>query len=50
LPNRAPTVTDVDDKRGVLAWSYTYGPGEARDILNGYEVSWPAGQSVVSLD
>jgi uncharacterized protein (TIGR02231 family) len=46
----APTVTNVDDKRGVLAWSYTYGPGEARDILNGYEVSWPAGQSVVSLD
>jgi uncharacterized protein (TIGR02231 family) len=46
----APTVTNMDDKRGVLAWSYTYGPGEARDILNGYEVSWPAGQSVVSLD
>jgi uncharacterized protein (TIGR02231 family) len=44
------TVTDVDDKRGVLAWTYTYGPGESRDILNGYEVSWPAGQSVVSLD
>jgi uncharacterized protein (TIGR02231 family) len=44
------TVTDVDDKRGVLAWTYTYGPGESRDILNGYEVTWPAGQSVVSLD
>ena len=45
-----PTATDVDDKRGVLAWRYTYAAGETRDILNGYEVSWPAGQEVVSID
>lgn len=45
-----PTATNVDDKRGVLGWSYTYAPGESRDILNSYEVSWPADLSVVSLD
>ena len=46
----APTATDIDDKRGVLGWTYTYAAGEKRDILNGYEVSWPAGQEVVSLE
>lgn len=45
-----PTVIDVDDRRGVLAWTYTYQPGESREILNGYEVSWPADRQVVSLD
>lgn len=45
-----PTVTDVDDKRGLLAWTYTYAPGESHEIVNGYEVSWPADQAVVSLD
>ncbi|HVY21464.1 MAG TPA: mucoidy inhibitor MuiA family protein [Bauldia sp.] len=46
----APTRENVDDKRGILAWTYTYGPGETRDIVNAYEVSWPANQSLVSLD
>lgn len=46
----APTGEDVDDKRGILAWTYTYAPGEKRDIVNAYEVSWPANQSLVSLD
>jgi uncharacterized protein (TIGR02231 family) len=45
-----PTETNVDDNRGVLAWTYAYAPGEQREILNGYEVSWPSGQSLVSLD
>jgi uncharacterized protein (TIGR02231 family) len=45
-----PTETDVDDKRGVLAWTYTYAAGEKRDILNSYEVSWPANEQLVSLD
>jgi uncharacterized protein (TIGR02231 family) len=46
----APTKENVDDKRGILAWTYTYGPGQSRDIVNAYEVSWPANQSLVSLD
>jgi uncharacterized protein (TIGR02231 family) len=45
-----PTVANVDDRRGVLAWTYTYDPGETREILNGFEVSWPADKEVVSLD
>jgi uncharacterized protein (TIGR02231 family) len=45
-----PTVVNVDDRRGVLAWTYTYEPGETREILNGYEVSWPADKQLVSLD
>jgi uncharacterized protein (TIGR02231 family) len=45
-----PTTVDVEDRRGVLAWTYTYEPGETREILNGYEVSWPADKQVVSLE
>lgn len=46
----APTAADVDDRRGVLAWSYLYQPGESRDIENAYRVSWPADESVVLAD
>ena len=45
-----PTVVNVDDRRGVLAWTYIYKPGETREILNGYEVSWPADKQLVALD
>ena len=45
-----PTTTNVDDQRGVLAWAYTYDPGETREILNGYEVSWPADREVGMLN
>jgi uncharacterized protein (TIGR02231 family) len=46
----APTVTNVDDKRGVLAWTYTYDAGQSRDIVNAYEVSWPADRDIVTMD
>lgn len=42
-----PTAVDADDRRGVLAWSYVYGPGESREILTGYEVSWPGDREVL---
>lgn len=42
-----PTTVDADDRRGILAWSYTYEPGESREIQTGYEVSWPADRDVV---
>jgi uncharacterized protein (TIGR02231 family) len=45
-----PTVENVDDRRGVLAWSYVYEPGESRDIQNAYTVTWPAGETVVLAD
>lgn len=36
-----PTEEDVDGRRGVVAWTYTYAPGESRDIVNAYAMSWP---------
>jgi len=44
------TATDVDDRRGVLAWTYQYAPGESRDILNSFQVSWPADRDIVTTD
>jgi uncharacterized protein (TIGR02231 family) len=46
----APTVENVDDRRGVLAWSFLYEAGESREIQNAYRVSWPAGETVVLAD
>jgi uncharacterized protein (TIGR02231 family) len=37
-----PTETDIDGRRGVVAWSYDYDPGEEREITHAYLVSWPA--------
>ena len=37
----APTGKDLDDKTGVLAWSYDYAPGETREITFGYAVEFP---------
>jgi uncharacterized protein (TIGR02231 family) len=45
-----PTAENVDDRRGVLAWTYIYQPGESREIVNGYEVSWPADKIVQVAD
>jgi uncharacterized protein (TIGR02231 family) len=46
----APTVENVDDRRGVMAWSFVYEAGESRQIENAYKVSWPAGETVVLAD
>lgn len=37
-----PTQAQVDDKRGVMAWSYDYAPGETKEIRLSYRVRWPA--------
>ena len=41
-----PTVRDVDDKRGLLAWDLKLDAGQAQDLAFGYQVSWPNGQTV----
>lgn len=41
-----PTTRNLDDKPGVLAWSYTYKPEEEREIALSYELRWPAKQPV----
>ncbi|WP_375463220.1 mucoidy inhibitor MuiA family protein [uncultured Methylobacterium sp.] len=43
----APTEKQPNDRRGVLAWTYTYRPGEQRDIRLAYRLKWPADQEVV---
>ncbi len=37
-----PTEEVVDGRRGVVAWTYEYEPGETREITNAYVMSWPA--------
>ncbi|MCB2012564.1 MAG: mucoidy inhibitor MuiA family protein [Geminicoccaceae bacterium] len=36
-----PTVSDDDDRRGVLAWTRTLAPGENMKLMFGYAVTWP---------
>ncbi len=42
----SPTAENVEDRRGVLAWNYTYEPGETREIIHGYQLSWPSDMQV----
>ena len=47
LANTAPpTVKDVEDKRGLLAWDLKLDASQSQDLAFGYQVSWPNGQSV----
>lgn len=39
-----PSVTDWEDKRGVMAWDITLAPGAARDITLSHTLSWPEGK------
>lgn len=37
-----PTEKVLEDKRGVMGWSYEYKPGETREIRLAWRVRWPA--------
>jgi Domain of unknown function (DUF4139) len=39
----AASETDVDGKRGVLAWDFDLAPGEMREITLDHSLSWPEG-------
>jgi len=41
-----PTEKVVDDKRGVMGWTYEYGPGEQKEILLAYRLKWPADREI----
>ncbi len=41
-----PTERDVEDRKGVLAWTWDYQPGETREIRFAYAVSYPETQNV----
>ncbi|MBV8696994.1 MAG: mucoidy inhibitor MuiA family protein [Bradyrhizobium sp.] len=42
-----PTASNVNDKRGVLEWTFEAKPGEARDIAFAWRVRWPKDKGVV---
>jgi uncharacterized protein (TIGR02231 family) len=42
-----PTDRNLQDKRGVLAWSFDYKPGEEREIRHGYRLRWPGDRELV---
>lgn len=43
----SPTTTNVDDKRGVIAFQSRLEPDEEKILEYGYRVSWPASKSIV---
>jgi uncharacterized protein (TIGR02231 family) len=42
-----PTEKVVDDKRGVLSWTYDYAAGEQKEIKLSYRLKWPADRDIV---
>ncbi|HML28688.1 MAG TPA: DUF4139 domain-containing protein, partial [Hyphomicrobium sp.] len=43
----SPTTTNVDEKRGVIAFQSRLEPDEEKILEYGYRVSWPASKSIV---
>ncbi len=41
-----PTQKDVEERKGVLAWTESYDPGEKRAVVFGYAVTYPEGETV----
>lgn len=38
----APTVRDVDGRRGIVAWTVDLAPGATREIRHGWRLRWPS--------
>jgi uncharacterized protein (TIGR02231 family) len=48
LPTNTPaTERNVQDRRGVMAWSHDYAAGEKREIRLGWRLRWPADRELV---
>jgi uncharacterized protein (TIGR02231 family) len=48
IPNMTPaTEKTVQDKRGVMGWTYDYKPGEEKEIRNGFRMRWPNDRELV---
>jgi uncharacterized protein (TIGR02231 family) len=43
----APTLKDVRDRRGVLAWAFDAPPGDLKEIKLGWRMKWPADKVIV---
>jgi uncharacterized protein (TIGR02231 family) len=46
--NTAPTERNVQDRRGVMAWTHDYQPNERREVRLGWRMRWPADRDLVS--
>jgi uncharacterized protein (TIGR02231 family) len=46
----APTVRDVEKKRGVHSWTQSLAPKTKAEIKTGYRISWPKGMQVGLAD
>jgi uncharacterized protein (TIGR02231 family) len=42
-----PTEKQVNDRRGVMGWTWDYQPGEQKEIRLAYRIRWPAERDVV---
>jgi uncharacterized protein (TIGR02231 family) len=48
LPNMTPaTEKTVQDKRGVMGWTYDYKPGEEKEIRTGYRIRFPNDRELI---
>ncbi len=48
LPTNTPaTERNIQDRRGVMAWSHDYAAGEKREIRLGWRLRWPADRELV---
>ena len=43
---QSPTQTEVEGRRGVVAWTFELEPETDREIRFGYDVSWPEGRKM----
>ncbi len=43
----APTEKIVEEKRGVMSWTWEYKPGEQKEIRLAYRLKWPADRDIV---
>ena len=47
-PNTTPpTDKSVNDRRGVLGWTFDLAPNAVKDIILAYRMKWPADREVV---
>jgi Domain of unknown function (DUF4139) len=48
LPNMTPpTERNPQDRRGVVAWTHDYKPGEEREIRHGFRMRWPGDREIM---
>jgi uncharacterized protein (TIGR02231 family) len=45
-----PTEATVEDRRGVMSWTYDYAAGEQKEIRLAYRVKWPSDREVMYGD